>query len=76
MPEQKDLSHLHALRVRLSNERIRLQNAKTAKERELRAVWVAGIEREIEGELKFLGLTEDPEPVEMTTDELLAELGL
>ena len=51
-----DLSHLHALEYRLSNERVRLAEAKTKKEIEMRKVWVAGIEKEIENEKKFLGI--------------------
>lgn len=34
--------HLSALRLRLSHERVRLAAARTAGERELRAVWVSG----------------------------------
>lgn len=70
MPDQ---SHLNALRFGLSNERVRLANAKTEGERKLRAVWVAQREREIEGELRRLGV-EDDAAVEMTDDELLAAL--
>lgn len=68
-----DTTHLNALNLRLSNERVRLANAKTEKEREMRAVWVAGIEKEIEDELAFL----EKQPVElpeMTDEQLLAEL--
>jgi hypothetical protein len=62
-------SHLNALRVRLSNERVRLANAKTAGERELRAVWVAGIEKEIQFEENHTF-----SDTEMSDDELLAAL--
>ena len=65
------MEHLNALRLSLSHERVRLANAKSAFEREFRAVRVAGYEKEIAGELKFLGITEQPD---MSDDELLAAL--
>lgn len=49
--------HLNALELGLSNERVRLANAKTDQERALRQVWIAQTEREIQSELEFLGLT-------------------
>lgn len=58
-------THLNALQLRLSNERNYLANAKTTAERDLRKVWISQIEKEIGHE--------EPE-VEMTDDELLAEL--
>lgn len=51
-----DYSHLDALNFGLSNERVRLANAKTEQERELRKVWVEGLEKEISRERVFLGL--------------------
>lgn len=66
-------AHLDALNLRLSHERSRLAAAKSQKEKTMRAVWVAGIEKEIAQERVFLGLTDVTE-VEMTDDELLAEL--
>lgn len=68
-----DTSHLVALQSRLSSERQRLASAQTSGEREMRAVWVAGIEKEIAQELAFLGMDCSPLP-ELTNDELLAEL--
>ena len=68
----KSTSHLDALQLSLSHERVRLASAKTAGERNHRAVWVAQIEREIAGEMKFLGIT--AAPVEMSDDELFAAL--
>ena len=65
--------HLNALNLRLWNEKVRLFNAKTVQDKELRAVWVKQIEEEIASELKILGLTEKSLP-EMTDDELFAEL--
>lgn len=47
-------SHLDALNLRLSNERVRLSQAKTKNEIELRTVWVQGIEKEIKSEIEFL----------------------
>lgn len=60
--------HLNALNLRLSNERGYLAKAKTEGERQLRAVWIAQIEKEIAHEREF---NADPE---MTDEELLAEL--
>ena len=62
-----------ALELRLSHERERLAKAKTERERQIRQVWVSGIEKEIASERKFLGLTDDLPQV--SDDELLAELG-
>ena len=61
------MDHLSALQLRLSNERIRLSNAKTDAERELRKVWVAQMEREIQDECKFIA--------DMSLDDLARELG-
>jgi phosphosulfolactate phosphohydrolase-like enzyme len=61
----KRMSHLDALNLRLSNERNRLATAKTVRERDMRKVWVAQIEKEIAFEV--------PEG-QMTDDELLAAL--
>jgi hypothetical protein len=72
-PHQLDNSHLKALQLNLSNERSRLDSAKTKQERELRTVWVRQIEREIEAERSFLGFLADPE-INLSDDELLAEL--
>ena len=67
--------HLDALHARLGHERARWCMAKTAAERELRRVTVAGIEREIESELEFLGFEKlTPAELAMSNDELLAEL--
>lgn len=67
----KMFDHLNALELRLSNERVRLENSKTAREREMRTVWVTGIEKEIASERKFLGLTEVDA---MNLDEILTAL--
>ena len=65
--------HLVALQNRLFNEKIRLNGARTKQERDLRAIWVQQIEREIDGEMRFLGLPIGAD-VDMTDDELLAAL--
>lgn len=69
-----DQSHLNALLLRLSNERIRRDNS-TGKERELRDVWVKQCENEVDREYEFLGLTK-PEESDMSLDEILDELGV
>jgi len=67
--------HLDALHARLGHERARWCMAKTDAERESRRVTVAGIEREIQGELEFLGFKKlTPAELAMSNDELLAEL--
>lgn len=71
------MEHLNALNLRLSNERQRLANAKTAQERELRQVWVKQIEKEIADEHILLGKRElVPAEAETSDDELLAALGV
>jgi hypothetical protein len=65
-------THLDSLRYLLSTERSRLEAAKTDGERELRAVWVSQLEREIEFEMALHG-TVDNLP-EMTDDELYESL--
>lgn len=71
----QDESHLNALRLRLSHEKGYLDRAKTESERALRRVWIGQIEKEIAGELTFLGMTESDEST-LSDAELLAELGL
>ena len=68
-----DYTHLDALNLRLSHERGYLSEAKTKPERELRKVWIAQIEKEIENEKKFLGITND-QPIPLSDDDLLGEL--
>jgi len=73
-PTVKELkmTHLDALELRLSNERLYLSAAKTENERNLRRVWITQIEKEIECEKKFLLLTE--EELNPTDEELLKDL--
>lgn len=71
----RDTTHLHALELRLSHERERLRCARSGPERDLRAVWVAQIEREIADERRFLGIADTPNPGETMNDaDLLAAL--
>jgi uncharacterized protein DUF2213 len=73
--EPKDLTHLNALELRLSHERGYLNKAKTDKERAIRQVWIAQIEKEIAHEKSHLGLMTFPEEaIELSDEELLAEL--
>jgi hypothetical protein len=68
-------THLDALELGLSNERIRLANAKTKSEESIRTVWVKQYEKEIEDEKKFLGIVE-PDLSDMSDNDLLAALWL
>ena len=70
-----DESHLNALRLRLSHEKGYLDSAKSEAEKALRSVWITQIEKEIAGELAFLGMTESDE-FTLSDAELLARLGL
>lgn len=67
MPE-----HLDALRLRLSNERERVATARSAKEIELRKVWIRQIENEIAQEENRLHI--NAPDADMSDDQLLAEL--
>ena len=68
-----DTTHLQALITRRAHEREYLAAAKSQGERDLRAVWIAQIEREIADEEEFLGMAPVGK-IEMSDDELLAEL--
>lgn len=69
------MNHLDTLELRLSNERMRLANAKTPQERALREAWVAQIEREIAAERRFLAKDIiDPSIEALSDDELYAAL--
>lgn len=70
MDAQENRDHLAALELNLSNERMRLANAKTEGERELRKGWVKQLEKEIAFERKYFASDE------ISDDELLAELGI
>ena len=72
-----NLDHYFSLSHRLDNEKERLENAKTTKEKELRSVWVRQLEKEIEKEIEFLeskGVTVKNGVDTMSDDELLKEL--
>lgn len=69
------MQHLDALYLSRSNEKRRLDAAKTQAERELRTVWLAQIDKEIEGERKFLGMEPDfVSNLSIDDDELLNSL--
>lgn len=70
----KDTSHLIVLQDRLSRENSRLSNASTENEKTFRQVTVDQAKREIEGEMKFLGMSIRTELKDISDDELLAEL--
>ena len=67
------LSHLRALELRRSHERVRLTNATAREESALRTVWLAQIEKEITDEQSFLGLSAGREP-EISDNDLYAAL--
>lgn len=67
------MTHLDALELRLSNERIRLRESTTEGARKLRRVWIAQIEKEIADEKEF---SVDKESQALTDIELLAALGI
>lgn len=69
-----DTSHLDSLRIALSNERCRLASATSTKEIELRKVYVSQLEKEVQGEMKFLGITEQETVTDLNDDDLLNEL--
>ena len=72
-PRQPAVSdHLSALQLRLSNERARLAAATRPGEIDLRRVWVAQIEKEIEQERVYV--MPEARNIEMSDDELLEQL--
>ena len=70
------MTHLDHLEIRLMNESRRLNAATCPHEIEMRKVWVAGCEKEIAAEHKFMGTTPITLDDILTDDELLAELGV
>lgn len=73
-----DLMHLHSLELRLSNERMRLSEATSQSEKDMRSVWVKQLEKEIQGEIEFLaskGIVVSKVTIkDQDADELLKEL--
>ncbi len=63
--------HLKALNLRRSNEGVRLEMAKTEGERQMRAAWLAQIDKEIAAEQQLVGVSALPD---LTDDELLDAL--
>jgi hypothetical protein len=70
----QDTSHLSALNVRLANELSRLSRAVKQSEKDMRAVWIKQIEKEIADERAYLGMPPEKPVSDMTDDELLAAL--
>lgn len=68
-----DFSHLNALELNLSHERVRLSQATAAQDIALRKVWVVQLEREIANEYAFLGIDQIVD-CDLSDDELFAEL--
>lgn len=67
-----DTSHLVALENSLSNERQRLKEAKSDKERQFREHNIEMIKKEIQGEYEFLGISKDTaELLTLSDDEVL-----
>lgn len=64
--------HLASLQLRLSNERARLAAATREGEIDMRRVWVAQIEKEIEQERAYV--MPEARNIEMSDDELLEQL--
>jgi hypothetical protein len=69
-----DTSHLTALINRLGAERGYLAAATKQQEIELRAVWVRQLEKEVNGEERFLGMEETDFENMMSVDDIMAEL--
>lgn len=61
-------THIDALQLRLSHERVRLARATKSSEVAIRSVWVAQMEKELAHAVGFSG------EVGMSDDELLAAL--
>ena len=68
------MEHLDALLLRRSNEKMRLDNAVDARERAVREVWLAQIDKEIEAERRFLKMEAEACGGSITDDELIAAL--
>lgn len=73
-----ELSHLHALRLTLSNEESRLAASVNPQEIAFRQQVVAGVEKEIKGEIMFLSergiVVSGAEVCELSDDQLLEQL--
>ena len=75
-----DTTHYAALMTRLSNEKVYLTAATNQSKIELRTVWIAQIEKEIQDEVEFLSskginvYQNSSEVDNMSEDDLLAEL--
>ena len=67
------MTHLDFLSLALSNERMRLAKATKPHEIELRTVWVAQLQREVDSVLVAMNKT-PMQACDLSDDELLAEL--
>lgn len=76
--ERNPYSHLESIEARLSHERERVRNAKSARDREWRKHNCRMIEKERDSEIAFLEKRGFHIPTlnQMTDDELLRELGI
>ena len=68
----QDTNHLVWLHESLHREKARIALAKSETERRVRTVWAEQKQREIEAEMRFLGISS--EPINLSDDELLREL--
>jgi hypothetical protein len=68
-----DLSHLDAIDMRLSHERVRVSEARNAKEKEWREHNVRMIERERVQEVAFLVARGWVEPAPMALEDILSD---
>jgi hypothetical protein len=66
------MTHLDALELNLSHERVRLAEATSPEEVALRRVWVSQLEREVAGERAFLG--QSTVNLDISDDDLFNEL--
>jgi hypothetical protein len=71
LTEDNKMTHLDALHLRLSTERVKLANAKPT-DVTMHKVIIRQVEREISGERAFLGLSAHVDQI--SDDALLAEL--
>lgn len=70
----QDTSHINALELRLFHEREYHRQETTESGKALRAVWISQIEKEIASERRFLGIPESSPELNISDEDLLAEL--
>lgn len=69
-----DTSHLVALLDNLSSQKVRLEAATTQHEKDFRIFMIAQLQKEVDSEYKFLGMTSSFDLGEINDDDLLDEL--